>query len=71
MEAGNKNMQLLSIFIFVAIIMLFSKPTFAVDDGARAYWKAKDGFQGVSFQYFRLDLKTEDTQQFAPGQYIY
>jgi len=71
MKLGNKLMRLLSIFTFAVIILLFSEPAFAVDDGARAYWKAKDGFQGVSFQYLRLDLNAEDTQQFAPGQYIY
>jgi len=71
MKSGNKHMQLLSIFIFAAILMLFSKPTFAVDDGARAYWKAKDGTQGVSVQYLRLDLNADDSKQFAPGSYIY
>ncbi len=25
----------------------------------------------MSFQHLRLDLQTEDSQQFAPGQYIY
>ncbi len=70
-KSGNKHMQLLSIFTFAAIILLFSKPTFAVDDGARAYWKTREGTQGVSFQYLRLDLNAESTQQFAPGQYIY
>ncbi len=64
-------MQLLSIFTIAAIILLFSRPALAVDDGARAYWKARDGTQGVSFQYLRLDLNADDTKQFAPGQYIY
>ena len=64
-------MPLLSIFTIAAIILLFSRPALAVDDGARAYWKARDGTQGVSFQYLRLDLNAGDTKQFAPGQYIY
>ncbi len=71
MKSGNKYMQLLFIFTFAAIILLISKPTFAIDDGARAYWKAREGTQGVSFQYLRLDLNAESSQQFAPGQYIY
>ena len=71
MKLGNKHMQVLSIFTFAAVILLFSKPTFAIDDGARAYWKTREGTQGVSFQYLRLDLNTDDSTQFAPGSYIY
>ena len=71
MKLGNKYMQLLSIFTITTIILLFSKPTFAIDDGARAYWKTREGTQGVSFQYLRLDLNADDSTQFAPGSYIY
>jgi len=55
----------------MAIILLFCGPALAVDDGARAYWKGRAGTKGVSFQYLRLDLQATDSQQFAPGQYIY
>ncbi|MEE9153410.1 MAG: transporter [candidate division NC10 bacterium] len=70
-KLGNKYTQLLTVFTMLATILSFSGPVLAVDDGARAYWKGRDGTNGVSFQYLRLDLQASDTQQFAPGQYIY
>jgi hypothetical protein len=71
MKTGNRNNRLLTFFATLVIILSFSGPAFAVDDGARAYWKGREGTQGVSFQYLRLDLNASDSQQFAPGQYIY
>jgi len=70
-KIGNRYTQLLIVFALVAVIVSFSGPALAVDDGARAYWKGRDGTWGVSFQYLRLDINAEDTQEFAPGQYIY
>ena len=55
----------------LAIVLLFSETVFAVDDGARVYWKAREGTNGFSFQRLRLDLQASDSQQFAPGQFIY
>ncbi|MHC4166611.1 MAG: transporter [Planctomycetota bacterium] len=43
----------------------------AVDDGARAYWKAREGTEVVSFQALDVDIEASGTQQFGPGQYIY
>ena len=71
MKLGNKYTQLLTVFTILATILSFRGPVLAVDDGARAYWKGRDGTNGVSIQYLRLDLQASDTQQFAPGQYIY
>jgi len=71
MKTGNKYTQLLTVFATVAIILSFSRQTIAVDDGARAYWKGRDGTYGLSFQYLRLDLQASGTKQFSPGQYIY
>lgn len=71
MKTGNRYTGLLAFLVTLAIILSFSETVLAVDDGARAYWKGRDGTQGVSFQYLRLDLQSSDTQQFAPGQYIY
>jgi Putative MetA-pathway of phenol degradation len=71
MKSGNKFTQLLAIFAIATIILSISKPALAIDDGARAYWKGREGTQGVSVQYLRLDLNAEGSQQFAPGQYIY
>jgi len=70
-KLGNKYTQLLTVFTILATILSIYGPVLAVDDGARAYWKGRDGTNGVSFQYLRLDLQASDTQQFAPGQFIY
>ena len=67
----NRHNRLPVFFATMTIILSFSGPALAVDDGARAYWKGRAGTQGVSFQYLRLDLQADDTQQFAPGQYVY
>jgi hypothetical protein len=71
MKTGNKYTRLLAVFATVAIILSFSGPALAIDDGARAYWKGRDGTWAVSFQYLRLDIDGSDAQQFDPGQYIY
>jgi hypothetical protein len=71
MKTGNRHSGLLAFLVTLAIILLYSGPALAVDDGARAYWKGRAGTQGVSFQYLSLDLQASDSQQFAPGQYIY
>ena len=71
MKTGNRYIGLPAFFATVVIILLYSGSAFALDDGARAYWKGRDGTNGVSFQYLRLDLQATDSQQFAPGQYIY
>jgi hypothetical protein len=71
MKTSNRHSGLLAFLVTLAIILLFSGPALAVDDGARAYWKGRAGTQGVSFQYLSLDLQASDSQQFAPGQYIY
>ena len=70
-KLGNRHTCLLAIFIALTTILSFSGPAFAVDDGARAYWKGRDGTQVVSFQYLRWDIHASGSQQFAPGQYIY
>jgi len=71
MKTSNRHSGLLAFLVTLAIILLFSGPALAVDDGARAYWKGRAGTQGVSVQYLSLDLQASDSQQFAPGQYIY
>jgi hypothetical protein len=71
MKTGNRHNGLPAFLATLAIILLFSGQALAVDDGARAYWKGRDGTHGVSFQYLRLDLDASDSKQFAPGQYIY
>ena len=71
MKTGNRHARLSAFLATLVIILLFSGQVIAVDDGARAYWKGREGTQGVSFQYLRLDLQASDSQQFAPGQFIY
>ena len=71
MKTGNRHARLPAFLATLVIILLFSGQALAVDDGARAYWKGREGTQGVSFQYLRLDLQASDSQQFAPGQFIY
>ena len=71
MNTGNRQSRLLVLFATLAIILSFSGPASAVDDGARAYWKGRQGTSVVSFQYLNLDAETSGTNQFAPGQYIY
>jgi hypothetical protein len=71
MNAANRHTRLSAIFATLVIIVLFSGPALATDDGARAYWKGWDGINGVSFQNLRLDLQASDSQQFAPSQYVY
>ena len=71
MQTGNRYHGVWACFVALALILMFSQTAFAVDDGARAYWKAREGTQGFSFQNLRLDLQGTDSQQFAPGQFIY
>ena len=63
--------RLLAILTILAIILSFSRPVLAIDDGARAYWKGRDGTQVVSFQYLNWDIQASGTQQFDPAQYVY
>jgi len=61
----------LLVFITNLAILSFSAPVFSVDDGARAYWKTREGSTVLSFQYLNLNLQASGAQQFAPGEYIY
>lgn len=70
MNAANIHTRLSVIFTGL-IILSFSGPVLATDDGARAYWKGWDGINGFSFQKLDLNLQAQDSKQFAPGQYIY
>ncbi len=71
MKSRNElTAQLVGISV-TAIIMSFGSLAIAVDDGARTYWKQRDGTDVVSFQYLNLNMQASDSQQFDPGQYIY
>jgi hypothetical protein len=71
MKNANPKPRLLALLAAAVIILSFSAPALAVDDGARAYWKGREGTSVMSFQYLNLNLQASGTQQFAPGQYIY
>ena len=71
MKLRNKLTGQLGRISAAIIIMSFGSPAIAVDDGARTYWKQRDGTDVVSFQYLNLNMQASDSQQFDPGQYIY
>jgi len=72
MKKLNGCFPLLS-FLLTSAILFFSlsTPARAQDDGARAYWKAREGTHVVSFQYLPAFIDAEGSKVFAPGQYIY
>ena len=71
MKSRNTHTRLPAILTTIAIIFSFSGTALAVDDGARAYWKGRDGTNVVSFQYLNLNMQASDAKQFAPNLYIY
>lgn len=75
MKTNNNHSNLLIFFATLAFtalaILSFSGSVLAIDDGARAYWKTREGSTVVSFQYLNLSLQASGAQQFDPGQYIY
>jgi hypothetical protein len=71
MKIGILHTRLLALLTTIVIILSFTGPAFAIDDGARAYWKGRDGTNVVSFQYLNLNMQASDTQQFDPGHFIY
>ena len=54
MKSRNKLTGLLAGISVAAVFLSFGGPAIAVDDGARAYWKLRDGTDVVSFQYLNL-----------------
>ncbi len=71
MKSGNRHTRLWAFLATLAIILLFSGPALAVDDGARAYWKGRDGTNVLSFQYLNLNMQASGAQQFDPAHFIY
>jgi len=58
------------VFILINILPI-SSSVYAQDDGARAYWNAREKTNVFSFQYLSMNLNASDALVFAPGQYIY
>jgi hypothetical protein len=72
MNKLNGCFPLLPLLLTSAILFCsLSTPARAQDDGARAYWKMRDGTHVVSFQYLPAFIDAEGSNVFAPGQYIY
>lgn len=70
-NSGYKYIRLSIFCATLTISLSFFGTALAIDDGARAYWKGRDGTNVVSFQYLNLNMQASDTQQFDPSQFIY
>jgi len=71
MKQGNRPTGFLVGIALAVIFSSFGSPANAIDDGARAYWKARDGTHVVSTQYLFLDMVATDTQAFDPAHFIF
>jgi hypothetical protein len=71
MKSNTKHARLWAIIIATSILLSLSGTSLAVDDGARAYWKGREGTNVISFQYLRWDINASGSQQFDPNHYIY
>jgi len=71
MKSTNRHTRSPAILTAMAITLAFSGTAHAVDDGARAYWKGRDGTNVFSFQYLNLNMQASDTVQFDPAHFIY
>ncbi len=71
MKQRNKPTGFLVGIALAVIFSSFGSPANAIDDGARAYWKARDGTHVVSTQYLFLDMVATDTQIFDPAHFIF
>ena len=72
-KRNNKSKKPMNTFIqfgivfIIMTILLISRPVFAQDDGARAYWNAQENTNIFSFQYLPMKLNASDALTFAPG----
>jgi hypothetical protein len=71
MKTGNSQTRRFTVVAIVVSVFSFCGPALAIDDGARAYWKGREGANGVSFQYLHWNLDATGSKQFDPGQFIY
>jgi len=71
MKLINRHFRLPGILTTMSILLSFSGSALAIDDGARAYWKAREGATIISFQNLNLNMQASGAQQFDPGQFIY
>ena len=71
MKRKNKSTGFLFGIALAVIFSSLGSPANAIDDGARAYWKARDGTHVVSTQYLFLDMNASDSQIFDPSHFIF
>ena len=71
MKSRNKLTRLLTGISTTVVILSLTTPAMAVDDGARAYWKLRDGTNVASVQYLNLSMQASGAQQFDPSHYLY
>jgi hypothetical protein len=71
MKTVNRYPRLLALLAAAIMIFTLSGTAHAIDDGARAYWNAREGTHLFSFQYLRLDMGASDALQFDPALFIY
>ncbi len=71
MNKRNGLSRFLAFIAFPIAVSLTCEYANAVDDGARAYWKARAGTNAVSIQYLNLHLQGSEALQFDPAHYIY
>ena len=69
-KKGNTFIRLWSILTILGFLS-FAGQAFAQDDGARSYWKAREGTNVFSFQYLPMNMGASGSKAFAPGQFIY
>jgi hypothetical protein len=71
MRTERKHIRLWVALTMMTIILSLGESVLALDDGARAYWKGREGANGVSYQYLKMNATASGSQQFAPDQFIY
>jgi hypothetical protein len=71
MRKRNAYLPLLGFVATLAVTFCFSASALAQEDGARAYWKGREGSHVMSFQYMPMFMNAEGSKAFAPGQYVY
>ena len=71
MKIVNCSARFLALVASTLAIALISGPANAQDDGARTYWKGRDGTNVMSVQYLNMNLQASDTVAFDPAHYIY
>ena len=71
MKKVNGLTRFLALVAFPLAVSLICGPAIAQDDGARTYWKGRNGTNVMSFQYLDMNLQASDALQFDPSHYIY